>query len=150
MQHKFCSVHLIGRGWRTWKMNPVTPTYLRHWWSVVRSGGANNQFIAGHFTNLSIWAFAPWANGLLAVAEQDEYFLIISSSPLKYMDKKFFYFRFSPWRLTNLSQDQTSIPMLNLLKHLPERNITRARATILIPATWEDEQMVEFWYQWAE
>ena len=31
MQHKFCCVHLVGRSWRTWKVNQITPIYLSRW-----------------------------------------------------------------------------------------------------------------------
>ena len=30
MQHEFCCVNLIGKSWRTWKMNHITPTCLGH------------------------------------------------------------------------------------------------------------------------
>ena len=47
MQHKFCCVNPIVRSWRTWKNNPITPTYLTiggpmllfhspHWLTVLQ------------------------------------------------------------------------------------------------------------------
>ena len=46
MHHKYGCVNLIGRSWRTWKMNQITPTDLKHneltslcryssWWVLV-------------------------------------------------------------------------------------------------------------------
>ena len=52
-QHKFCCVILVGRGWRTWKTNQITPTHLMPKRKSVSPDTApqypkGNLFICGH------------------------------------------------------------------------------------------------------